>query len=347
MRGQYVDTHAGSTPFSEYASAWLDRQILEPMSHTAVELRLRVHIKPTWGSTLLIQIRAADVQGWIRVLQSTLAPSYVRLIAVNVSTILNAAVQGGLIASNPCRAKSVKLPSVPAKRFRPWSAEQTLKVLSAHADRYQALVAVAAGCGLRQGECFGVRVHDIDFLRGEFHVRQQIRLVNGAPAAALPKYGRTRTVPLPEWVANSRAAHIAELPPLVGEPASEPSLAGLVFYGREHKPMNRNYFNSYIWRPALQSAGVPRGRENGMHALRHSCASTWLEHGVSIKAVSEYLGHADPGFTLRVYTHVMPSSGEKARNAMDAAFGAGCEPAEGASIPGALLAHESTTKGGN
>jgi integrase len=26
------------------------------------------------------------------------------------------------------------------------------------------------------------------------------------------------------------------------------------------------------------------------------------------RAVSEYLGHADPGFTLRVYTHLMPSS---------------------------------------
>lgn len=47
-----------------------------------------------------------------------------------------------------------------------------------------------------------------------------------------------------------------------------------------------------------------------MHA---ACASTWLEHGVSIKAVSEFLGHSDPGFTLRVYTHVMPSSGERAR----------------------------------
>jgi integrase len=57
-----------------------------------------------------------------------------------------------------------------------------------------------------------------------------------------------------------------------------------------------------------------------MHVLRHTCASLWLEHGVSIKAVSEYLGHADPGFTLRVYTHVMPTSGERARNAMDEAF---------------------------
>ena len=69
-----------------------------------------------------------------------------------------------------------------------------------------------------------------------------------------------------------------------------PGLPGLFFYGREHKPINRNYFNSYVWHAALRTAGVPLGRENGMHVLRHSAASTWLEHGVSIKAVSELLG---------------------------------------------------------
>ena len=36
--------------------------------------------------------------------------------------------------------------------------------------------------------------------------------------------------------------------------------------------------------------------------------------------VSEYLGHADPGFTLRVYAHLMPTSDEKARRAIDAAL---------------------------
>src|SRR4051794_8174128 len=94
-----------------------------------------------------------------------------------------------------------------------------------------------------------------------------------------------------------------------------PSLSGLMFYGRERKPLHRNYFNSYVWRPTLRELGISSDRENGMHALRHACASMWLEHGVSIKAVSEYLGHADPGFTLRVYTHVMPTSGERARTA--------------------------------
>jgi integrase len=98
---------------------------------------------------------------------------------------------------------------------------------------------------------------------------------------------------------------------------------------------------------ALLAAGVPNDRDNGMHALRHTCASLWLEHGVSIKAVSEYLGHADPGFTLRVYTHVMPSSGDKARRAMDAALGRGGAPTHAESDAGAPWAHETVTEGGH
>jgi integrase len=54
-----------------------------------------------------------------------------------------------------------------------------------------------------------------------------------------------------------------------------------------------------------------------MHALRHFYASVLLDAGESIKALSEYLGHADPGFTLRTYTHLMPSSESRTRCAID------------------------------
>ncbi|OAH09289.1 hypothetical protein STSP_73730 [Streptomyces jeddahensis] len=40
----------------------------------------------------------------------------------------------------------------------------------------------------------------------------------------------------------------------------------------------------------------------------------------SIKALSEYLGHSDPGFTLRTYTHLLPSSETRTRKAIDDAF---------------------------
>lgn len=58
-----------------------------------------------------------------------------------------------------------------------------------------------------------------------------------------------------------------------------------------------------------------------MHALRHYYASVLLDAGESIRAVADYLGHADPGFTMRTYTHLMPSSEDRARRAIDAAFG--------------------------
>jgi hypothetical protein len=37
-------------------------------------------------------------------------------------------------------------------------------------------------------------------------------------------------------------------------------------------------------------------------------------------ALADYLGHSDPGFTLRTYTHLMPSSEDRTRQAVDAAF---------------------------
>jgi integrase len=58
-----------------------------------------------------------------------------------------------------------------------------------------------------------------------------------------------------------------------------------------------------------------------MHAARHYYASALLEDGVNVRAVAEYLGHNDPGFTLRVYAHLMPSSEGRARAAVDRAFG--------------------------
>lgn len=57
-----------------------------------------------------------------------------------------------------------------------------------------------------------------------------------------------------------------------------------------------------------------------MHALRHCFASVLLDAGESIRTVSDYLGHADPGFTLRVYTHLIPGSEGRARSAVDRAL---------------------------
>ncbi|MCX4659540.1 integrase [Streptomyces uncialis] len=105
--------------------------------------------------------------------------------------------------------------------------------------------------------------------------------------------------------------------------------------GRERKAINRNYFNSYIWKPALTKAGVIGGleqradgqrvwepsREHGFHALRHFYASEQLEAGESVVSLAQWLGHSDPGFTLRKYAHFLPRAGARGTAAIDALFG--------------------------
>jgi hypothetical protein len=41
------------------------------------------------------------------------------------------------------------------------------------------------------------------------------------------------------------------------------------------------------------------------HAFRHTCASLLFAAGKNVKQVQEWLGHADPGFTLRTYVHLL------------------------------------------
>lgn len=326
LRGAYIDPAAGRITLRTYGEEWLAGRTFDESTREAVSSRLRVHVFPHLGDRELAAIRPSHVQAWLRGLQQTLAPRYVRVIFANLSSIFAAAVDDERIVKNPCRASSVRVPRADVRRIEPWRGEHVDGVHDALPARYRVLVTLGAGIGLRQGEVFGLAVDDVDFLRGVVHVRRQVKLFAGnRQAFAPPKGGKTRDVPLPQAVSLELAAHLAAHPPcevsLPWQRVDGPSAtASLILSSRERRALNRNYVNTSLWGPALAAAGLERVRSNGMHALRHWYASVLLESGVSIKALSEYLGHADPGFTLRTYTHLMPSSEEKAREAVDRAL---------------------------
>ncbi|WP_405520545.1 integrase [Streptomyces canus] len=65
-----------------------------------------------------------------------------------------------------------------------------------------------------------------------------------------------------------------------------------------------------------RSAGAARAGKRA----RRSGAQPGLDAGENIKTLSLYLGHSDAGFTLRVYTHLMPSSETRTRKAVSAMY---------------------------
>lgn len=134
----------------------------------------------------------------------------------NLSSIFGAAVEDGLLARNACASRSVRPPRMNRANIVPWPTERVGALLHAHPERWRSEPIVAAGCGLRQGEVFGLRVDDVDFLVRRLHVRHQIKLVGGGLAVAPPKGGKTRVVPLPEPVAVELAEHLRKRPSLDG-----------------------------------------------------------------------------------------------------------------------------------
>lgn len=359
-RGSYVVPAETKQTLGAYAQKWLDANSVGPTTALRYEATVRNHIVEHLGRRELRSLNQPSIiQGWIRTLQDAeLEVSTIEGIFDILSSILGMAVEDGLLPKNPCKAKSVKLPTATKKRIIPWSLERVRAVIAALPKRFQAGGKLAFGCGLRQGEVFGFAVEDIDFKGGWIHINRQVRLVGTKPVFALPKGNKIRSVPLPAQLAVAVKAHMKEFPAVEvtlpwAKPDGEPKTFHLLFVDAKERAYNRSVFNMGDWKRALAAAGVipPRERgarylqaapEDGMHALRHAYASVLLDAGESIKALSEYLGHSDPGFTLRTYTHLLPSSETRTRKAIDDAFteteaeaeGDGDPPAaQGTSVP--------------
>lgn len=313
-RGTYIDPAAGKTTLAEFAGDWLARQTVEPTTREAMESRLRNHIIPALGDYELRAIRPSIVQAWVKALADTLAPRTVQVILTNLSSILGAAVEDDLIAKNPCRSKSVSSKVRKPENGPPiiaWSVGQVAAVIAALPPQWKPLAVIGAQAGLRQGEIFGLRTQDVNFLKRRIEVTQQVRIERSTLTFAPPKGGKTRSVFLSTMAADALSARLAE---------HGPGPDGLFFFSRERKPLNRNYINPAIWKPALVEAGIEPTRENGMHALRHHFASVMIQNGVAITEVSAFLGHSTASFTLKQYGHMLPDSEDRGRTAMDAAW---------------------------
>ncbi len=338
-----MDPRDGSLTLADYiATYWAPGGGGVPKTRDGQERRARLHIVPHLGELPLRDITAAELRAYMAKLVDTVSSvDYRRGILSELSSILEAAVDDKRLARNPMRAKSVRWPTASKERRDAWPLETALRVRDAISPRRRITVVVGLGCGLRQGEAFGLSPRDIDWARGVLHVRRQVQTIKGKKYFALPKGAKTRTVDMPPAVAEELKRHAEAFPSLEVElpweapgPDRPTRKVSLLLTTRMGNAVSVNTWNTYTWKPALAAVGIipplPEGAKpwqwaaapkDGFHVLRHTYASIMLEAGESVVTLARWLGHSSPAVTLGYYAHFMPEAGSRGRAAIDGLLG--------------------------
>ena len=171
------------------------------------------------------------------------------------------------------------LPKIRNREKRVPSNEDVAKLLSVvnNAEDKIALL-LLVDTGIRVQELATIKVKNIN-------LNDTTILING-------KGGKSRTVYLSETTVEHLRAYIQTLKDEYLFPSTRADAKSVY--------RNRTYFERRL-RELCEQAGIER---MSPHQLRHYFATYTLSRGGDIKAVSEMLGHADVGITLRIYHHV-------------------------------------------
>ncbi|ETK30968.1 tyrosine-type recombinase/integrase [Microbispora sp. ATCC PTA-5024] len=345
-RGTYVDPHAGKTKFGPYAQTWLASRNHELATAARDASIMKTHVLARWADLALGKIDHSSVQAWITDLGKRLAPATVIECHRLLSGVLRSAVRDRLIGANPC--EGVRLPKRrrQADDDRTITREEFAKLLLQVPERYRALVALAAGTGLRWGECAGLRWDAVDLGAATLRVLRVVVEVDGHVSVKpypKSKAGR-REVPLPGFVVELLTAH---------RDRYGPGPLGEVFTNSTGGALSRHVFRARVWRPSLvraellgsvtplgserflgtwtdrkgsEQSEVFRSRQEAIahvakhageglrfHDLRH-CYATWLiSDGVPVNDVAGLLGHGQTSTTLNRYTHPSRERNSRAR----------------------------------
>jgi integrase/recombinase XerD len=137
--------------------------------------------------------------------------------------------------------------------------------------RRRSLLLLFTRLGMRTSEVAALSIDDIDWTNG-------CVLLKGG------KNRRDRSLPLPLEVGESLAAHLRN-----PRPADAPRMVFLASRPPYNATQNYNRVRAEI-RKLLRKTGIS-GVRMGAHVLRHSAASTMVNHGASFKEVADVLGH--------------------------------------------------------
>ena len=306
--------------FHEFASEWMEAHGRELRDRTRDFYRhqLVAHLLPFFADHRLSEITVEEVDRYrqAKVREGDLGAESINKTLVRLAQILEVALEYGYIERNPARGRRRRLK---VDRPRPVyldSAEHITVLLEAAAEldarptsRTEGrapLIAVLMFAGLRVTEACRLRWRDVNLPSKRLTVRQS------------KTDAGVRDVDLLPILQDALLDHRAKT--FTGD-QDAPVFTTARGKSRGGQARDKDNVNARVVRPVVKRAGellaerdlppLPDGLT--AHKLRHTFASALVACGEDPAFVMAQIGHSDPRFTLRVYTHLMRRGEDRER----------------------------------
>lgn len=301
----------------------------------SILMAFRRSIVPRLGKVILSELTVADVERFYRELRS--ADKLTAITSKNrvqeMKLLCDFGIKYGYCKENVAQKALHDMRGVPSAKVKTFSPDDVGTLLRAANVRFHGQhersfalirlnVHLAAFCGLRWGEIFGLSLGSVRFDKQVLEIRRSITEwdeLKGPKTAA-----GVRDVPMP--------THVAELLRDWIDRFHFPNDRDLIFrVGKPERPTMLSAANFHVchWRKLLDRAGLAcPGNQFHFHALRHFAASWWIMNGLPLTDTASLMGHSKVDMTLQVYAHglIGGSARSQALNRMSTTLLEAAEP---------------------
>lgn len=241
-------------------------------------------IKPTDVNDFLHLVKQKRLDGVKKEVSDKTVLNVFRL----VKSMLEIAYKWRLIKENPCEfVEAPQRIKIEADIIEYSDLTALMNLINKDHIKWRLYFNLALVTGMRNGELVGLKWEDVDLQEGMLFVRRS-------------RYATSKGV-IEDTPKSRTSIRALNLPPYVIELFKEYGIdEGYVFRDKKGTDgMHPSAPNQKLNRLCLKN-GLPKVT---MKMFRHTSASILLENGLTIKEISENLGHADVEITGKYYLH--------------------------------------------
>ncbi len=303
--------------FAAYSMKWLEGNAgrWSPLTYCRYEEVLRLHVLPDkiFKGKAINQFERTDIKDLLRNLLKSYSPATVELVHTVLCSVFDEVLDDKLVDGNPARNLLKKI--LPPKRmrnvkdadpFKPDERDLFLETANEYCTRGEVLILkVMAYGGFRIGETLAMRADNLDIRGKTYHISQSFRRCE----LNKPKFGKVRTVDLPDFLVDELRAHILDLK-RHSLKSGKGGVVDLLFVDQKEgddMPYSQRKIQGVVAK-VCRKAGV---RVRNPHDLRHTYATTLLMAHQSPAYIMRQMGHSSISVTVDIYGHWFPNEGRE------------------------------------